>query len=139
MERAVSENGLQVPLLKGTQEERRRQGMAWVHRQLGGQCAKCHKPSDLVTYFDRDPTFKRWNRSCTNFDVHHPDSKSEGKPLFRLGQLYVRTAKHPNVQKEKLLEALNLLKGCILLCQTCHTQHHREHGGRTFSRGVPQL
>lgn len=139
MEGAVSEKRLLVPLLKGNPEERRRQGMAWVHRQLGGQCSVCDKPSDLVTHSERDPTFKRWNRSFTNFDVHHPDHKSGVAPVFRLGDLYVSSARDPKAQEEGLLKALNQLKGCKLMYQPCHSQYHSKHGGHTFSRGVAQL
>jgi hypothetical protein len=139
MEGAVSEKWLHVPLLEGNREERRRQGMAWVHRQLGGQCSVCKKPSDLVAHSERDPTFKGWNRSFTNFDVHHPNHKSRGAPLFRLGKLYVSSARDPKAQMEGLLKALDQLKGCDLMCQPCHSQYYSKHGGHTFSRGVSKL
>jgi hypothetical protein len=123
---------VKVALLTGSREQRRRQGMAWVHRQLGGKCVKCKRASDMVKHAGKDPKFRRWKKKFTNFDVHHHAQK--GKPLFRLGQLYVPTARNPAYQREVLLEALSLLKGCKLMCQECHLKYHNTHGGKTFFR-----
>jgi hypothetical protein len=125
-----------IPLIEGKRPlQRRRAGMAWMHSEFGGKCARCLKPSDLVEHAKVDPHFKRWTKSHTRLDLHHPHRGKSGRPIFRLGNMYVPASSRPAKQARALADAFEKLEGCILMCQGCHLLHHHQHGGHVWTRG----